>query len=385
MLGLLPPELAALRPFVPYIPPILVDSVSTFCSVDPPGWPDLTTAALGAVLAGGPEGAALVAAELITQTILNAYWYLACQCTGTDTPAPPTPTLLPPPQVDVNPPNVPLAPGLPCLMRVSPRFHAAAFNDDMMLIPASIVRHSADPKPVSYEPIPAGATTYSWTWDTGVAQTGTFNMNIVLNFANAAGTSTGSSLQTGKNSGLTGTVTGAVPAGTTQYYVEADSTSSGTYPSGLSCGAAVNFYCGSAPGASATPCCPPDPIMVGQVQQILNMVTLIQRQAAAFGYVYGANHASLSGDGDIAVSGLLGCSVDVTTLPSQYGSAAGDPDELFGLGWISMGTADGIVQRRRLDADGILFLPGLGGVFTSINYALSPGVVVSIRELVREP
>jgi len=49
------------------------------------------------------------------------------------------------------------------------------------------------------------------------------------------------------------------------------------------------------------------------------MVTLIQRQAAPFGYVPGAIHAGLTGTGVIAIQGLIGCKVDITTLPTQLG------------------------------------------------------------------
>jgi hypothetical protein len=115
------------------------------------------------------------------------------------------------------------------------------------------------------------------------------------------------------------------------------------------------------------------------------MVTLIQRQAAPFAYVYGTNHTALSGSGALDVSGLIGCSVDVTTLPNSYGRAGGVPEELFGLGFVTLGTIDGYETSRHIDHDGTLFLPPGAGAYTKIGYSLSPGVVVSIRELVREP
>lgn len=151
-------------------------------------------------------------------------------------------------------------------------------------------------------------------------------------------------------------------------------------------GTTIEAFCGGAsPSGTQQPCCPPDAATQAQLDQILAMVTLIQRQAAPFGYVYGDNHTALSGHGSLSVSGLIGCSVDVTTLPASYGRAEGSPERLFDLGFVTLGTADGYERSRRIDADGTLFLPPQSGAFTAIGYTLSPGVVVSIRELVREP
>jgi len=120
------------------------------------------------------------------------------------------------------------------------------------------------------------------------------------------------------------------------------------------------------------------------LDRILGMVTLIQRQQVPFAYVYGSNHTALSGDGELSVSGLLGVSVDVTTLPASYGVADGTPETHFGLGYINLGTDDGWTSARSIDHDGTLLLPSAAGVFTRIGYSLSAGVVVDIRELVRE-
>jgi hypothetical protein len=151
-------------------------------------------------------------------------------------------------------------------------------------------------------------------------------------------------------------------------------------------GTTIEAFCGgAAPGGTQQPCCPPDAATQAQLDQILAMVTLIQRQSAPFGYVYGDNHTALTGNGSFAVSGLIGCSVDVTTLPDSYGRAVGSPERLFDLGFVTLGTADGYEQSRRIDSDGTLFLPPQSGAFTAIGYTLSPGVEVSIRELVREP
>jgi len=150
-------------------------------------------------------------------------------------------------------------------------------------------------------------------------------------------------------------------------------------------GSTIEAFCGgAAPGGTQQPCCPPDAATQAQLDQILQLVTIIQRQAAPFAYVYGANHTALSGHGSFAVSALIGVSVDVTTLPASYGQRDGSPVELFDIGYVTLGTADGYETSRRIDHDGALVLPPAAGAFTSVGYTLSPGVVVSIRELVRE-
>jgi hypothetical protein len=147
-----------------------------------------------------------------------------------------------------------------------------------------------------------------------------------------------------------------------------------------------DWYCnGNSPTTTQTPCCPPDVSTQSYLDIILNMVTLIQRQAVPFAYVYGANHAGLTDSDEIAAQGLIGVSVDVTTLPDSYGRSAGTPEALFDVGFVSLGTADGWVESRRIDHDGSLVLPTSAGAFTRIGYTLAPGVEISIRELVREP
>jgi len=114
------------------------------------------------------------------------------------------------------------------------------------------------------------------------------------------------------------------------------------------------------------------------------MVTLIQRQSVPFAYVPGAVHTAISGAGAIAVSGLIGALIDVTTLPASYGSRGTSPAEHFDLGFLAWGTTDGYPSSVRLEHDPQLSLPARCSAFTELAYDLSPGVVVTITELHRE-
>lgn len=135
-----------------------------------------------------------------------------------------------------------------------------------------------------------------------------------------------------------------------------------------------------------TPCCPPDPITQTTLDAILGMVTLIQRQVAPFAYIVGASHTGLTATGELAVNGLLGAKITITSsLPSNIGSAAANPVHLFGAGWVQWGSADGYGPRIWLDQADTLSLPGGAGAYTLLAYSLPPGLTIRVDELVREP
>lgn len=137
--------------------------------------------------------------------------------------------------------------------------------------------------------------------------------------------------------------------------------------------------------SNVLPCCPPDVTTQAYLDLILQAVTLIQRQSVPFGYVSGTAHAALSGAGAIAIGGLLGAKVDLTTIPGSYGREGTSPTEFFDLGFVTFGTADGFPSSYRLGKQSNLFLPARCGAYTVLDYDLAPGVVATITELVREP
>jgi hypothetical protein len=113
-------------------------------------------------------------------------------------------------------------------------------------------------------------------------------------------------------------------------------------------------------------------------------ITLIQRQGVPFGYVPGPLHTGLTGVGEITVSDILALSVQFTTIPSQYPHIDADPDTYFGLGWLTLGTADGFLHSTKLSKNPQLLEP-VSGEITRVGYELAVGVVANIQEFVREP
>ncbi len=148
--------------------------------------------------------------------------------------------------------------------------------------------------------------------------------------------------------------------------------------------ASVDVYCNGAMPGVQLPCCPPDVATQSSLDLILKMVTLIQRQIAPFAYLTGTVHTGLTGNGQIAVSGLLGVAVSITLLPARAGRTLGNPDELYDVGWINVGTADGWGPRQFISSTPFILRPVAGDV-TLIGYSIPADVTATITELVREP
>jgi len=145
-------------------------------------------------------------------------------------------------------------------------------------------------------------------------------------------------------------------------------------------------FCGTNTGpTSITPCCGPDASVIAMLQTILGQVNLIQRQAVPFAYLSSTAHAGLAGTGSFPISGLLGVSVALTTLPASLGSSVGTPVEIFDAGFVSLGSADGYPQDYRVEHNPTLILPARAGAFTTLGYTFHPGIVATITELIREP
>jgi hypothetical protein len=122
----------------------------------------------------------------------------------------------------------------------------------------------------------------------------------------------------------------------------------------------------------------------GEIAALRHDVQLIQRQEVPFGYVLGTLHSGLTGAGEFAVLDILGLSIDFTTIPVEYPAKAGDPDTYFGIGKISVGTAQGWERSWQANKDPFLILP-VSGAITKVGYAFPPGIAADVTELVREP
>jgi hypothetical protein len=342
--------------------------LSTFCSTDPPAMPTFTSAESSALLNvtfGADLSSGLVKFAALVQ---NLAWQEYCQCTSGA-------LIVPAP---VAPPA-----GTPIYQAPTPQAASPCYS-----LPST-----------SYIlTLPSGNNFTPYFPPAGQQPT-----SAVLKFTSSTSFGSGTSQRVGVQvangvtltdildpatfvTGASGTVIIPIPAGYISAVYPHNETvaggGTGTTIGNLSC----DIYCnGALPnGQVPAPCCPPDVATQSSLDLILKMVTLIQRQIAPFGYVPGAVHAGISGNGQIAVAGLLGVAVDVTTLPGRAGRTSGDPTQLYNVGWINTGTADGWGPRQFISSDPFILRPVSGDV-TLIGYSIPADVVVTITGLVREP
>jgi hypothetical protein len=340
--------------------------LSTLCPSGPPAMPTFSTTDIELLLApiGFPGKAAAEAkfADFLT----NIFWGIFCECSsGTPTVSAPAAYPTGGPQATVIGP--PTAPCVEQDWNSHTRFDGDALPLLVLQFPTQNVTSFRCTLTSVSEISPGSTLTYS------LVQSATFG---------------GASLRTDTVAVAVATPqTVVIPRVQGAYFlnVNVHPANPGTGRSSAF-GSVFQAFCdGQAPGGTQPACCPPDPIVQAQLDQILSLITLIQRQAVPFAYVASTAHAGLSGAGTIAIQGLIGVKVDVTTLPSAIGREGTSPTEYFDMGFLTFGTADGYPQAFRLERSPQIQLPSRCSAFTSLAYDLAPGVVVTITELVREP
>lgn len=350
-------------------------NLSTFCAIDPPADPGLT-AADGLALLNLPTGgtATVAASAKLVQLLLRYAWYQVCECVTAPTPAPPTPPLAPTGWPDGNPPLANNAPGscqsvigTPYTTGVNPR-----------IIRPAVTNYAANGTTVTGG-LPSSSIyrdlTTPYVVDVDVQPTTKYI------YASACLSNVGPAFCTGNEPNIT--VLTLVPTNATSVRV--------TFVGGGVVGtdgwvrADMAVFCGGVvPQPISTPC-PPDPVTLALLDQILSMVTLIQRQEVPFAYVSSTVHAGLTNYGTLAIQGLIGVRVDITAGAAGLRSVGNLPPYLFNGGFITFGTSDGFPSSYRIKHNPQLCMPARASAYTSLTYDLPPGVTISITELVREP
>lgn len=122
-----------------------------------------------------------------------------------------------------------------------------------------------------------------------------------------------------------------------------------------------------------------------RVQQLAQSVQILQRWGKPFGYIDGQEHPNLTGTGQLPTSRLLGMHVFVVEPPPGEPVLPGNPPYLWDVGWMSINDANGMLEEKRITRSGFDWLPRDMPLASSFNYALNPGVVLTVREIVPEP
>lgn len=348
-------------------------NLSNFCANDPPAVPTFTAQDVIDLL-NPYNPIAYGAAQDKFQDLVGAYtWYQVCKCDSVSTPSPPSPPPAPSGMPSVNPigvgPSYPT--GQPC----------ASFQVAFQLTSGG--GHSANQPRVT---LPSGSTNAQLTAqpDRTIVGAGVGGWQLNLQCFNSAGTFLGNAVHVEEsNAGSSLTMTAALLSGTTATSLVCSNFSMTV---DVNIDAHYDIFCGdpSSGGSVPTPC-PTDPFVLGVLEQILALVTIVQRQAVPFAYVAGTAHSGLTGRGSVAVQGLLGAKIEVTSFGTNTGEVLGDPDVLWDAGWINWGNSDGVSPRQYISNAEMLTLPSLAGQYTQLHYSLEPGVTVTITELEREP
>ena len=327
------------------------------------------------------------ALEKVSQWFLHRYWWNVCECTSSATPPPPT---MSNPNTSIGV-NTGAPSGLnagPCWTGYGPvhidqtGFFAMSFIAPWLpFLPGSTANlpgNNFNPKSLP----PPGVQTI--TWDiTLLAASQPMTMRLEDLAANgAAGTLT--TIFTNQSSGhFTGSF--AYNSNTTSPYLDFEfgpaATDDGHWTADMV--GQVSFTCSSAPpNALVMPCCPPDPLIDGKLDQLLGLVTaLYNRQTGALTqYRKGTLHTALSGAGTLTVNDLVGVQVSIDTPPAGL-VQGGNPPYLFDQGWLSILTGDGMIQEQRLTRTHQLWLPELMPLATTFGYYLNSGVVADVTEL----
>jgi hypothetical protein len=146
-----------------------------------------------------------------------------------------------------------------------------------------------------------------------------------------------------------------------------------------------SFHCSSSPpGTPVVDCCPPDPILMAQLQLLINLVEGIHTAVAPpplTGLVETTAHPGLHDGGSILLAGAtIAIRVDITTDNPSLPVGAGVPPYLFSRGFIVPIALEGPIRTnvRLVYNPQLYYLPQLAD---SIGYQLGVGVIATITEL----
>lgn len=364
---------------------ILNYDLTTFCADDPPAVPTITAADVAALLSVSSESH-LIALHKFADLVGAYSWYTFCKCSSVTTPAPPTAPTAPTGLPDFNPPIGAPPPAAPCWDKLAVGLTGGsvtlAHNCTLLVAPpgASHAQGNSGVDGLIYAiPVPLPTTLEMvCSVDASPASQQVF---FFFQFF----TSTGAQLASGSVSllsGQTSTVTAVVPSNAV-YWEFATAWTNAAYS--VKANMEVRYWCaGQSPTATLAPCCPPDEIASGLLDQILQYVTLLQRQMVPFAYIDGATHTGLTGAGTEAIQGLLGVRVNFTNLPTSLGRAGEDPEVIFDAGWIAIGDSSGWFEKVRIRTSPFQWLPRQMSTATLLGYELEGSVEVTLTELERE-
>lgn len=361
------PVLAAV-PFAALVASIGLD-LANLCTADPPTQPTMNLTDWVA-LAGPPGLAEFTGAQAkFVQWCQYFLWFQFCECSGSSTPAVTVPSLPSGfPQINPAITGFPVA-ATPCYPPATANFSASTTvgTVDQLQFPDTLLG-------------------FSWTLNNNHGVLGDGNYCAVT-FSwmdiHHAHSFTDTTIDVLSQTVWPLAIYLERPAGAVFLQINTQSSAGGSQ--GVVAGWSGVCEGGIGPGIPSGAAPLADPTLLEQISQILQMVTLIQRQAVPFAYIASTVHAGLTGAGSISIADLLGVQIAITTDSTHLGVEGTSPAELFDRGWITFATSDGAMHSTRLEHAAQLIMPCQAGVYTTLYYDLHPLITVSITELLREP
>lgn len=369
-------------PFAGYLGVLTYDA-TLLCGSDPPPMPVISASDVLALLTLDNVAAHLAAVTKFSDLVANVLWPQMCQCIS-GSPSLPTFPAAPSPLPLVNPPALtPTVYTTPCIEQQNtvstPLF--GAYN----ILPNGGTFGSVDTGGHSIAVDPTQSIGYKLTlfYDT-TDPTGTPNGVAVLTSETAAGGARHTEQTLVVHHGNTSTVAGTLQAGAVDVVLANDLTGG----SGITTSwkADLELFCGSQ-AQPLTPCCPPDPTLQAELDQVLQYVQLIYQSlpSAPSSYADATAHVGLTGNGTLTLADApLAVRVNITTDASTLGVEAGSPEYLFDRGYIvPVVNSAPIRGETRLVYNPQLYL--LPALTEQLGYSLASGLVVTITELVAGP
>jgi hypothetical protein len=366
---ILPPPLAWLKPFLPFVKPFDIDT-DQLCALGPPDWPAFDALQLAALLSGNPYAEAAAAGASVIQLVANILWQLQCQCTPPEV----TPPLNPAPgaPVDVpviNPPSIVTQPndGIACLVDYPVSYTSPALGVPTGGDYAQISYGSQDVRRIRAltNHVVSGSTHPQMTADIAWFAPGPIliSRSPMVN------------IPPGQHAAFDFPVLPGSNKADLEIFTNSTSTDL--------VGGALEAFCG--PGG-AQPCCSgTDPRLLALLTRVDNLTTLMQRYSLPFASVPGVQHTALSGKGSFAVNDLLGLRLDVTAHTSSRPDLEGNPAYVWDQGWVSIVTGEGMIDEKRVSQTHLQWTPRLMQLAITVGYDFRPGTVVTITELKPEP
>jgi hypothetical protein len=358
------------------------------CSHDPPADPGLGQQDVIDAMNVLEPFVAIPAQARLRDWFLHRYWWQICQCTGSVTPPPPVPSN----------PNTPIGIGTgapsglnapPCWTGSGPVLYSSTVQNGSEWTapwlpsgPGSQFLLTGTRSPIASIPPPG---TVGMTWDMSPLHT-IQRSTLRLIATTAAGV--GQDLQLlGDSGGDPAAWHGSIaftPNPNVGYQIELAPVPLGADVWTAGWTGTFAWICSSGPpNAIVQPCCPPDPLIDIKLDKLLGLVLDLYGRPGASGignYTKGTVHAGLSGSGSIPVSGRVGVLVDITTQATAP-VLPGNPPYLFDQGWLSVLTADGFIDEKRLTRTTQIWLPTLFPISTQFGYFFNPGVTATVTEL----